>query len=441
MSTPRFTLAPGLVPRVEIGVGDTRADTDPGIWDTSRWDTTARWSGVEPSWLDVSCHVIAVDSSAGRDLTVSRFAAGTATFTLANPDGWADVLADPYGPALLGVRPGRPIRWGIDDGTAVTWRWRGFIDAHAATYAGRVADADTVTLTAVDALGEVGRVRLLPGPLAGAGESPTARVGRILDAVNWRHEWRALDPSGLALLETDLGGQVVDLLGQTADTAGGSVFGDPAGRVVFRNRDWQTFLPGRVPDAVIGDGGDACPQTITVAFDRDGMTTRAVVNWVGNDGAGIVVDDPAAQLLYGIETGPTLEDLMSSNPAHLTGIANRLLASQGVDAMPRVVGVELDAAHAGAAAVMLGASPYGPAMWRVVLERAGRPVLTRDLLVTGIEDHFDASTWTTRVSLDDARPWQAAGGRWDAAYWDRSTWTDAAALLADAAALLERITA
>lgn len=428
MSSPRFVLAPGVAPVVQIGIGDTRSPTAPGAWGTARWSTAgSSWAGTEPYWLDVSCYVVAVESHTGRARTVSRFDAGTCTITLANPDGWADVLTAPDDPATLQLRPGRQIRWGIRVGTkAPVWKWRGYIDAHAAAYDGLVADSDTVTLGCVDALGEVGRATLvrLAAPV-GDLESPTARVKRILDAVGWPAAWRRLEAATVPMLPTDLDGQAVDLLGQTADTAGGSCYGGTDGFLWFRARDWQTYEPSRPVDAIVGNvaGADACPLGLAVEFLRDGTVTRAIVDYSGNTGVPTVVEDAANQAIYGIETGPTMLDMMTASASQLTLLATRLINTQGVKTAPRVAGVELDAAHPGSADVMVAADPFKPSLWRVGLTRAGRTVFNKPMLVTGVDHRFDDATWRCRVSLDDAAPWKSTGARWDSGIWNRALWS------------------
>jgi len=428
MSAPRFQVAPDVWPVVQIGVGDTRSDPAQGRWDVSRWDAVdAIWAGSEPLWLDITCDVISVSSHLGHERAISRFDPGTCTIVANNETGWADILQDPTDPAALSLRPGRQIRWGVQQGAdPPIWKWRGFIDAHAANYEGQHAANDTVTLSCIDALGEVGRVTTSKvDPPVGAGESATARVNRILDDAAWRTAWRDIRPSSLAMLATDLSGQVVDQLGQVADTVGGSVYGDLSGYVVFRNRDWQTWPPDRPYDATIGNvaPGDVCPSVFALRFGRAETTTRALVNYQGADGAPVVVDDPEAQLLYGVETAPEMLDLQSDNTTHLATLAHRIINTQGVATQPRVEAVTFNAARGDpTVAAMIGADPFVPTLWRVRIVRDGRLLTDRPMFVTSVDHDLDAKTWVLRVGLDDAAPWQAVGGRWDGAYWDRALW-------------------
>ena len=328
---------------------------------------------------------------------------------------------------------------------ATTWRFRGFIDAMRATYEGPHAETDSATLDAIDALGEVARVQLakLAAPV-GDGESVNARLHRLLDVVGWRTEWRDIAASNVPVFATDLGAQAADLLGRTADTAAGALFGDYDGRVAFRNRDWQTWVPGTPPDLVLGNTAEAtvCPSSIEVAFPRAGTTTRSLVNYEGAEGPPVQRDDLDAQVLYGVETAPERLDLQTDDPTQLDILADRLLATRGVATMPRVNALTLDAGRDTATMLAcLDADPQRPSRWRLVVERAGRLLLDRMLIVTAVSHSWDAGGWHTAVRLDDATPWAAAGGRWDGAYWDAATWASGSDLVAQLEALLAALEA
>jgi len=263
VSLAAFTWTTRVRPVVELGIGDSRSFVG-AVWDLSKWDTVpAYWSGTEPSWLDISCDTRTARLEYGRQATTDRFVAGTATIVVDNVTGWADPNTDDV-PGVLSVRPGRPIRVSVEH--AVYGRrilFRGFVDGMVPTYTPTGADA--VELSCLDALGEVNRAKMQPlSAPVGDGETASARVDRILDAIQWLP--RDVRASSETLLPTDLGGQVADLLGQTADSAGGSVWGDYDGRVAFRGRDWQSYLPDTPPDATIGnvEPGHTIPGTPAV---------------------------------------------------------------------------------------------------------------------------------------------------------------------------------
>ena len=433
MSTPRIVTVAGAVPFVELGVGDSRLPVPaPGRWGTARWDQSGSvWGGTEPYWLDISCHVHAVDSFRGHDRTTERWQVGTCTVAVENPDGWADPTTTPANPALLALRPGRSLRWGMAiDGGPRKVMWRGVVDRHEAIYDGRLAVTDSATLGAIDALGDAGSPTVPKLAAAvGAGETCTARIGRILDALGVDPARRRIDTNLTPMVATELGTAGLDLLTVTADSVGGAIYGDTDGAVVFRQRDWQYWNPAVPPDATIGNvTGGVCPSSWELAFDRADVVTRAVVG--SRDAVPVVVNDAPAQILYGYETGPERLDMVTVDTATLTMVANRILRAAGAATMPRVRAVTLDAATSTAARNLAAAvDPTGPSRYRTVLQRAGRTVFDRMMFATSVTHTWDAAGWHVRIGLDDAEPWRAIGGRWGTAVWGGAVWSPPTAVL------------
>jgi hypothetical protein len=422
-----------VAPWAELGVGDTRVPSGQARWDVARWDTPdASWAGTEPTWLDVSCESIVASSDAGRVRTTERFAPGTADVTLRNVSGWADMSGRPVPPAALPLRPGRQFRYGVDTPTGRHLLYRGYIDEAIPLYQPR--GGDVVTANMVDALGEVGRIRLAAAdPPVGGGETVTARIHRILDAAQWPATYRDVDASAVTLLATGLGAGCADLLSIAADSAGGAVFGDLAGRLAFRPIDWQTYMPDDPPAATIGnvDPADVCPQAWEMSFRRRDVAAVSTMHRV--DGTGVTaVGDYDTLVTIGPEPFER-SDLETEHDAHLTRMAHRVLVTRGIAAMPRVEAVTLDAANdpgdGSTVELMATARPETPTRLRCRLVESGRLVFDRQMFVTGaahtITEH---GRWACRLTLDVADPFAAAGGRWDRAGWDRTLWADAATL-------------
>jgi hypothetical protein len=267
VTAPTIARLDGVRPFVEVGVGSGQTDDGTwGQWEVDVWDDPAgaHWAGDQPLWLDVTCHVLDVATAAGRDRAVDKFEVGTATVTCENDDGWADFplsIADLLDDdTLISIRPGRPIRIGVQvGGDAPVTLWAGYIDAVNPTY--DPTDGERMTFECVDAKGDAGRTDLakLAAP-AGASETVTARVGRILNAATYPSYRRQLDGSGVALRGTTLGGKTVDLLDRAAVSAGGHVYGDVGGdrrdpAVTFRGRDWLDYPKTDPFDGTIGNTG------------------------------------------------------------------------------------------------------------------------------------------------------------------------------------------
>lgn len=241
-------------PIVQIGIGDSRVDEDAGQWNVDDWDDAgATWAGTAPFWLDITAKVFELETFYGRQRTTDLFEVGTATLLVDNSDGWGDPVPPDDDPAFLTLRAGRPIRVALSHATKPTRvLWYGYIDSTEPVYDAN--DFEQVTITAVCALGEAGRAPLaeLAAPV-GASELAGTRIARILNAAKWPAAQRVIETTGVTMLSTVLGDQTADMLQVTAESVGGAVYGDEAGRVVFRGRDWQLFEPDEPLDGTIGN--------------------------------------------------------------------------------------------------------------------------------------------------------------------------------------------
>jgi hypothetical protein len=234
-----FTFDSRYHPICEIGLSTVR-EYDPG------------------SWYDCSCYVHEAEIFRGRERFTDRFQPGVASITLDNRNGWAD-FGDTYAEVATSIlRPGRQIRVGVRgpfnaDGTVVTrWLFYGWIDQTTPAYDPVLHDV--VTINCIDALGEVGQMVAPAMPTQqGVNETVPERLDRILDAVNWWDEKRNIGSSSTRVQGTVLGTQVIDLLGVTADSAGGVIFGSMTGDIVFKDLNWELWDPDVPADGEIGN--------------------------------------------------------------------------------------------------------------------------------------------------------------------------------------------
>lgn len=256
-----FTFTDGAVPIIQLGLGDTRVPTGIGNWDAAVWDDdNARWSGTEPSWWDVSCYAHEAEINRGRERTTDRFLAGTASVTLRNDDGWADMAGSPGSIGAVSLRPGRQVRIGIDVATiGIQWLFRGVIDRVTPDY--DPAAEDVVKLDCIDMLGEVGSTKLTGTGPDGHDDTFTERINRLLDLTGWPVEKRILADSPIRLVGTSYGAQAIDLLGVAADSVGGIVFSDEEGNIVTKTFGWQSYEEDDQPNGAIGNFVEGLPST------------------------------------------------------------------------------------------------------------------------------------------------------------------------------------
>ena len=423
MSLAAFDWTTRVRPIVEVGIGITRVPTtNAARWDVGRWDSASSvWAGTQPSWWDITCDVRSFRCEYGRAATVDRFVPGVANVVLDNASGWADPSTNPD-PTVLTMRPGREIRLGVvHEVYGTRWLFRGFVDAMEPRYL--PTDTDTVELSCVDALGEVNRAKVVPSATpVGAGETVNVRIARLLDLAKWASDRRRLDATGETLVGDDLGGQIADLLGQAADSGGGSVFADTTGDLVFRQRDWQTYVPGTPVDGTIGNVAptDVCPTGWERPFRRADMSTRVIIG--RNLETAQTIDDTAGQGLYGIEPFERT-DLLTATDSTLTRLGQRILEVRSAASTPRIRSVSLDARTSTAALdLMTTVDVFRPSRYRCRLQYPRGTVFDAEHLATGVAHEVTPRYWSLDLNLDLAAPFAAPGGRWDGAYWDRSTW-------------------
>ena len=436
MSLSRFTFTDRARPIAQLGIGEVR-NSSTAAWDSARWNNAAaRWGGNDPSWRDVSCEQFSFEMIAGRRAATDRFEVATGTLYARNVSGWAD----PHhfdAPTGTTVRPGQQMRVGVDHATlGRVWLFHGYIDAITPRY--EPGEPDTVQFDLIDALGEVNRAKVASGSTLAASETVHYRIARLLDHAGWPITRRHLDNTTFTVIASAINGQIADLVSQAADSAGGAVFGRNDGWVVFRRQDWQTYLAGTPPDGIIGnvDPGDLCPQGWVRPFARADITTRAIF---GRDPATARThDDPAGIATYGIEPFERT-DLLTSTDAELDQIAARVMQTRAAATAPRVRGVTIDARHGDAYVDLLTSLDlFKPSRYRCRLELERGLVFDADHFATGVHHRLDAHGWAADINLDVAAPYLANPGHWDGATWDNAVWSDVAAVLAEARALLDR---
>ncbi len=275
MGMPEFSFTSRVRPVVEVGLGSAQVPTGSGLWDDARWDDpTALWTGDEPMWRDITCEVQAVDGDLGRARITDPFPQGTCTLLIDNASGWAD--PDVEVPGVLTMRPGRPIRVGVDHiQFGRRWLFRGFIDQILPEY--DPEQPDWVGLVCIDAFGEAGRAKLSATVATGANETADQRVARILNAVPWLASKRVIEPTSIELVAGVLDGVVADMLRRCADSAGGACFGDGDGNVVFRARDWLFHTSDSPLDGTIGNSSTTLESPGMVEFPGE-TTSRLTVS-------------------------------------------------------------------------------------------------------------------------------------------------------------------
>lgn len=431
MSIPAFSFTTRVTPVVQIGIGSSTTPGGSSEWGSALWgDPGSVWAGIEPQWIDVTCHGYEIWIDEGRRRNADQFEVGRAEISLYNVAGWGDLTADDD-PGLLTMRPGRPVRVGVlhaDLGPC--WLYRGYIDVPVAEYDAEAGNS--LFLSCVDALGEVGRAKLPPSEtVVGDADTVSGRMARILSTQNWPSALRAIDNSPIALLGSVLQGQVIDLLRQGAASGNGHVFGDHLGRVRFRAEDWQAFGTEDPVDATIGnvEEGDLCPSSWRQSFDRADMATQVTLDRQMPPG-----EDPAepreytnvaGRNQYGVEPHQRL-DLWTEQTGALDRFGARILATRGPDTLPRTPAVVLDAARGDAVIDVMSSIDIfdAPSRYRCRLQQPWGTVFDVEQFAVGVRHELTPDFWHVEISLDDAAPFAYGvdAARWGTALFGVDVW-------------------
>lgn len=399
---------------VEVGVGDVHAPTVSTLWNRAPWGaSTSRWSGLEPTWQEVTDRIIDATVQRGRASWLDRIGMSSAVCRADNDDGWLTWNSDTLG--AQDVRPGRPWRIWADVGGVHHDLWRGFIEGIDDAY--EPARRPRASVRAQDAYAQVAHVNLPERPAEGAGETSDARIGRILDAADWPAPWRRLEAGQVPVQATNMARNLADELGITADSEGGVVYAGTDGNVYFRNRDWLRLAPyATAVQAVIGPGG-LCASSHTVV--RDASDIRNDVSLARAGGTMIRHVDADSVANYRRRTY-NRADLICADDSQVDLLASRILGSRA-NSTVRLTDVTVPVTDA-ASAAFVAAVDYG---WRLAVSWAEGPrSWTREVHVMGLTHDIRPDRWSVTLAVDDAiaqptEPWGL--GKWGSAQWTEAS--------------------
>ena len=403
---------------VELGVGDSNRPALDTLWGTAKWGApTSHWSGLEPTWNDVTGRALDLNVQRGRRTWLDRIGMSSTVVNADNADGWLT-----WNSASLGtqdVRPGRPLRiWArtVDDG-AHHDIWRGFIEGIDDAY--QPSKRPQASIRAQDALAQIAHVDLPEGAVVGAGETSDVRIGRILDNADWPPQWRRLDPGQVTMQGTNMARNLADELGITADSEGGVAYAGTDGNVYFRNRDWLRLAPyATAVQAVVGPDGTVCGTKHTVIRDAGEIRNDVQLARAGGTMQRYVDNDSIA--LYR-RRAYNRGDLICETDAQVQLLAQRLIGSRS-KSLVRLT--DVDVAVVDAATAKFAASvDYG---WRLIVDWEapdGSEAWQREVHVMGVTHQIRPDGWSVTLAVDDAVAQPTSP--WGTAVWGTALWTEA----------------
>jgi hypothetical protein len=172
--------------------------------------------------------------------------------------------------------------------------------------------------------------------------------------------------------------------------------------------------------ASVGEPGEAMEYRVTGAIVEHAGYIDVPVVWVSGQtpvSAGwvsltltiapetpLLFVDTLGLSLYGVET-MTRTDLISTDRDLFETLADRILEVRGVNSVPRLESVTIDARTGSGIAnmeLMSTCAPERPSRYRMRLEVDGRPIYDRMCFASAVRHFIARNEWTLRISLDIA---------------------------------------
>ena len=318
-------------------------------FDDQDWDHATFKVEIETAvagvWTDVTGdYVHATWHGSLRERWAANFSPGSATIQLANGSG-RYLLKHPT--TLIGI--GRRVRISnLQDAASPSIMFVGTIKSpRGPQVPGQANVVNLDVRTALAVASQQNREAVSP---VGASEYSGARVGRILDSINWPAGDRDIATGNWTLQATTLAGSALAELHLVADSTGGEIFEDNEGNVVWLGSNEEADARKAAPVMSLADSQitPAVPDTIwagvEISADVDSVINSATFGIVG--GTPITRFDTPSITEHGLKRIERT-DLITVNPTKADGLAYEIVAahkdpSERIDQI-RITGGDSDA--------------------------------------------------------------------------------------------------
>jgi hypothetical protein len=186
---------------------------------------------------DISDKIDSLTTTQGRNLTSDRFNPGTANFRIIDQNGDFNP-ANTSGPYYGKLNPGVKVTITATFSGTTYAMFVGYVQSFNYVIPNNADSTMNYTsVSAVDGMGLANLVKISSVSGAVASETTSARVGRILDAINWPTGMRTLD-TGLTTVQADPGTtrNALDALQCLESTENGALYVNRSGYFVFKNK-------------------------------------------------------------------------------------------------------------------------------------------------------------------------------------------------------------
>ena len=354
------------------------------------------------TWTDVTADVLEGDGvNINRGSTRNqgpyfRYESGSCQFTLLNRDGKWDPTntGGPYAPGgLTQLKPGVPVRISATSAGTTFVLFVGRVDSWQVGYS-EAGTHSTAQVTASDPIYYLVAADPLESGEQGTGENAGARLGRILDNVDWPVADRDIDTSGQVTFQpTTLAQAAWTEATLAADSVNGYLAADSLGRVVYREKN---RLP-RISSVVFDDTGANLPLVdVQTSYDTDQLYNLAKLARAG--GTEQSAQDAESVSQFGLSTFSRSDLVVQTDDQVLD--AAKYVVSQYGDLTTRIEGISTvlhDGSGSAAWADMLGLDVLDRAT--VTFTTPDARTVSRAGLVRGIALSVRVNDWRWAISF------------------------------------------
>jgi hypothetical protein len=344
--------------------------------------------------IDVSPIVLRASIRRGRNRILSKFEAGTATVELLDETGDFNP-ANTSGPYYGKLIPLRKIRIYADYEGIRYYLYSGFITSYDTTFALGINEASRVILNCVDGFRLLNNIAITSVPGTSAGQLSGARIGNLLDLVDWPASQRDIN-AGDSTLQADPGTSrnLLDAIQTVENSEFGGFFIDAEGNATFYSRTTVSLFADTTPTNFSDDGTQIEYQQIDLAFDDTLIVNNVSVTRL--NGTSQIVSDQTSIDNYFIHSGKR-DGILVQTDAESLDQASMILQARK-DSLVRIDSMTLNLVDPDQQARNIaGLNLEIFDLVNITKTMPGATSITRELFVQGLQHDITKTTFTTKI--------------------------------------------
>ena len=347
--------------------------------------------------VDVSNQCIKATLGGGYNLLQGQFQAAQATFRIVDPNGdWNPAnAASPYYGYLT---PNRKIRFTANTQTTGYFLFSGYITAYNYSYP-KNQEFGYVDLVCTDAFRLLALAAVTTVSGTSAGQTTSARIGNILDQVNFPASMRSIQTGSTTVQQDPSTLRTALAAIQNCEfSEQGAFFIDGQGNAKFLNRQTVQAAAGKTPTRFANDGTGISYFDFQPAFDDKLIINQATITRVGGTPQS---SSNAASIAKYFPHSVNYDNLVVQTDADALNIAKSYVATRAETTL-RIDTLTLDLTtpnYTAGIAAALGFDYFSNVQFYNV--GVDGTVIDKTLQVLGIAHEITPNSWKTTFTLSE----------------------------------------